>query len=61
MVRFIPREKLGKRARKQLDAARRAVWAFSPETRRVESKKRYNRKKIAHDRFEYADMGGVLL
>ena len=52
MVRFIPREKLGKRARKQLDAARRAVWAFSPETRRVESKKRYNRKKIAHDRHD---------
>ena len=50
MDRFIPREKLGKKARKALDRQRRAAWSFSPTTRRVESKKRYNRK--AHGREE---------
>ena len=44
MDRFIPREKLGKKARKALDRQRRATWSFSPTTRKVESKKRYNRK-----------------
>ena len=46
MDRFIPREKLSKRARKALDAKKRGTWAFSPVTKRVESKKRYNRKKL---------------
>ena len=44
MDKFIPREKLGKKARKELDRQRRATWPFSPTTRKVESKKRYNRK-----------------
>ena len=48
MNRFVPREKLGKKARKALDAQRRATWSFSPTTRKVESRKRYNRK--AHER-----------
>ena len=38
MKRFIPREKLGKKARKQLDNEQRATWAFSPVTKKVESK-----------------------
>ncbi|MBQ6324676.1 MAG: hypothetical protein IJI26_01250 [Clostridia bacterium] len=41
---FIPREKLDKKARKASDRQRRATWSFSPTTRKVESKKRYNRK-----------------
>ena len=45
MKRFIPREKLGKKARKQLDSARRGVWTVPPVTRKVESAKRYDRKK----------------
>ena len=48
MNRFIPREKLGKRAWRQLDRQRRAAWALSPATRRVESKKQYNRKRKTH-------------
>ena len=39
MKRFIPREKLGKKARKQLDSEQRAIWAFSPVSKKVESKK----------------------
>ena len=50
MDRFIPREKLGKKARKRLDAQKRAIWSFSPTTKRVESKKQYNRKN--HERME---------
>ncbi|MCE5236695.1 MAG: hypothetical protein ABFC62_08830 [Clostridiaceae bacterium] len=46
MERFIPREKLGKREKKALDARRRATWeGLRPVTRRLESKKLYSRKK----------------
>ena len=48
MANFISREKLSKKARKELDNQKRAVWAFSPTTRKVESKKLYNRRKSAH-------------
>ena len=54
MKRFVPREKLGKKARRALDRARRAEWAFPPVTRRVESKKAYNRKRKTDDRREEA-------
>ena len=47
MAKFISREKLSKKARKELDNHKRAVWAFSPTTKKVESKKLYNRKKNA--------------
>jgi len=57
MDRFIPRQKLGKRARKRLDAQSRATWSFSPTTRRVESKKHYNRKRKPHERMEYGVVG----
>lgn len=45
MTRFIPRDKLGKKARKQADAAMRRTWPQSPVSRIVESKKHYDRKK----------------
>ena len=45
MPKFISREKLGKKTRRALDAEKRATWGFSPVTRKVENKKRYNRKK----------------
>ena len=47
MKKFIPKEKLGKKARKQLDTEQRSTWAFSPVTKKVESKKLYNRKRKA--------------
>ena len=55
MNRFIPREKLGKKARKELDRQRRFTWSFSPATRKVENKKRYNRK--THEREEREIVG----
>ena len=43
MDKFIPKEKLGKKAKKKLAAENRITWAFSPTTRKLESKKIYNR------------------
>ena len=48
MAKFVSRKKLSKKARKELDNQNRTVWAFSPITKKVESKKLYNRKKSAH-------------
>ena len=55
--KFIPKEKLGRKARKRLDSERRATWAFSPVTKKVESKKLYNRKTKAHARYDDSGMG----
>ena len=48
MAKFVSREKLSKKARKELDNQKRTVWAFSPTTKKVESKKLYDRRKSAH-------------
>ncbi|MBQ6959590.1 MAG: hypothetical protein IJP78_01290 [Clostridia bacterium] len=52
MEKFIPKEKLGKKARKALEAKKRATWGISPVTKRVESKKVYSRKKNSRVRDE---------
>ena len=39
MRKFVSREKLGKKARKELDRQRRVTWDFSPVTKTVESNK----------------------
>ena len=52
MEKFIPKEKLGKKARKALEAKKRATWDISPVTKRVESKKVYSRKKNSRVRYE---------
>ena len=57
MTKFIPRDKLSKKARKLLDAEQRTTWAFSPVTKKVESKKLYNRKKKSHTRYDDYGMG----
>lgn len=44
--KFIPKEKLSKKKRKELDAQKRNSWGeIKPVTRRVESKKSYNRQR----------------
>ena len=57
MARFIPREKLSKKARKQLNSEHRVSWMFSPVSRKVESKKAYSRKRKTHDRYDDYGMG----
>ena len=44
--KFIPKEKLSKKKRKELDAQKRNSWGeIKPVTRRVESRKDYNRQR----------------
>lgn len=50
MARLVSREKLSKKARKKLATQQRVAWALSPVTRKVESKKLYNRNKKSHAR-----------
>lgn len=45
MSKFIAREKLSKKARKELDSQRRTLWEVPPITKRIESKKRYDCKR----------------
>lgn len=46
MEKFVPREKMSKRARRELDASRRTMWDVPPVSKRIESKKAYDRKKM---------------
>ena len=50
MARFIPKDKLSKKAQKELNRQRRVIWDFSPVTKTVDSKKIYSRKRKAQDR-----------
>ena len=52
MAKFVPREKLGKKAQKELNRQRRVTWDFSPVTKTVESRKVYSRKRKAQDRYD---------
>ena len=49
MTKFVPEAKMSKKARKELNASRRTTWGFAPVSRKVESRKAYNRKRIALD------------
>lgn len=47
MEKFIPYEKLSKREKRKLDAARRNTWgSLNPATRRPENPRAYKRKKL---------------
>ena len=52
MAGFIPKDKLSKKAQKELNRQRRTMWGFSPVTKTVDSRKRYNRKRNARDRYD---------
>lgn len=55
MEKFIPYEKLSKKKKRELDAARRTVWMINPVTRKPENPKAYNRKKAQNWRNEPPD------
>ena len=57
MAGFVPLSKMSKKARKERNREKRTLWSFSPVTRKVESKKRYNRRKKTHDRYDDYGMG----
>lgn len=47
MQKFVPKEKLSKKAKKELDGLSRKSWnGISPITRKPEKKKAYKRRKV---------------
>ncbi len=54
MTKYVSQDKLGKKAKRRLAAQRRVTWAFSPVTRKAESKKIYNRNRKPRDRSDDA-------
>ena len=57
MAGFVPKEKLGKKARKELDRRRRVTWGFSPVTKAADSRKVYSRKRKAQNRDDDYGLG----
>ena len=53
MAGFVPKDKLSKKAQKQLNRQRRVTWEFSPVTKTVDSRKIYSRKRKARTRDDY--------
>ena len=53
MVRFVPKDKMSKKAQKELNRQRRVTWEFSPVTKTVDSRKIYSRKRKAQNRGDY--------
>ena len=53
VARFVPKEKLSKKAQKELNRQRRVTWDFSPVTKTVDSRKIYSRKRKAQNRDDY--------
>ena len=49
MERFIPKEKMSKKARRQLERRQRLIWEVSPVTKVFRSKKQYSRKRKSYD------------
>lgn len=52
MTRFIPREKMGRKARREMDGRNRVIWPFPPVTKKIESGKRYDRHRKTRGRQE---------
>ncbi len=53
MNKFIPYEKLSKKEKRKIDAARRNTWSeFNPVTRKPENSKAYNRSKARNRKRE---------
>ncbi|MBQ8093001.1 MAG: hypothetical protein IJ242_05425 [Clostridia bacterium] len=61
MKNFVPKEKMSKKARKALENEQRITWSFTPSTRKIESKKIYNRKRRTYDRSDVYGIGSSLL
>ena len=54
MKKFIPYEKLSKKEKRKVDAARRNTWGeLNPVTRKPQNSKAYNRNKTRNWKCEY--------
>jgi hypothetical protein len=50
MEKFIPKEKLSKKAQKELDLKMRKTWGdLNPVTRKPQNPKAYKRRKVQHE------------
>ncbi len=49
MTRFIPKEKMSRKQKREEDRKQRRTWEFCPASRIVESKKHYNRKRQSRE------------
>ncbi len=55
MAKIMSNKKLSKKTAKKLSNQNRVTWQFNPATRRVENKKRYNRKKSFYRFDDYGE------
>ena len=60
MAKFVPKARMSRKSLKEMARKKRVTWDFSPVTRKVKSKKLYNRKKRSHDREDDYGMGVFL-
>lgn len=58
MAKFIPKEKLSKKARRELNKMRRNTWGpINPVTRKAENKIVYNRRKVRIEKEDSCQTG----
>ena len=61
MEKYIPYEKLSKKEKRKLDAAKRSTWGeLNPVTRKPESSRAYNRKKMQNWKKELSNSASFL-
>lgn len=48
MQKFVSREKLGKKAKRELDREQRQTWSINPISRQSKNQKAYDRKKARY-------------
>lgn len=51
MKTTVPKEKMGKKARRELNLAKRTTWTFSPVSRVKDSRKGYRRERIRPEEY----------
>ena len=54
MEKFIPKDKLSKKKKRELNSEKRVMWQFSPDSRVIKSKKVYDRKKRDRNMYDPA-------
>ena len=52
MQNFVPKAKLSKKARTEMNKQQRVSWAFSPVSRVKQSKKVYSRKRLGKPNYQ---------
>lgn len=52
MEKFVPKEKMSRKAQRKMATERRSTWTFPPVTKKIDSKKNYNRKRISRTRYD---------